>query len=136
MTRLIQHSKIIDLNKRSTSSSTTVLPLNCEQNIIRQRMRKQESHVHRTNSFVSTRTSFVIYIQMAHSRDFESWLALAKCLKIWDLDPRGYHKGVWRLHFDGFPLIVVGSPHSPFSVFKPSHVQLIVFSRNFTTKRP
>ena len=57
----------------------------------------------------------VLFIEMKHARDFTSWLALAKCLHIWDLDARGYHHGMWRLHLQGHPVFVVGAPFSPYS---------------------
>lgn len=59
---------------------------------------------------------------MKHSKDFSSWLALAKCLHIWDLDARGYHKGMWRLHIHGAPFFIIGAPYSPYSVYKPRNV--------------
>ena len=34
----------------------------------------------------------VIYIKQEHDSDWDNWMHLAKCWKIWDLDPRGYHK--------------------------------------------
>merc|ERR1719188_11045 len=43
----------------------------------------------------------LLFIKMEHSKDFTSWLALAKCLRIWDLDARGFHRGMWRLHLAG-----------------------------------
>lgn len=55
------------------------------------------------------------FIEMNHSRDFESWLGVAGCLHIWDLDARGYHRGLWRLHLDGRPVFIVGAPFSPYS---------------------
>ena len=57
----------------------------------------------------------VLYIQMRHAKDFSTWLALAKCLHIWDLDARGYHRGMWRLHINHTPLFIVGAPYSPYS---------------------
>lgn len=35
----------------------------------------------------------VLYIAMSTPHDHDTWLQLAKCWKLWDLDVRGYHKG-------------------------------------------
>ncbi|KAF2365653.1 Glycosyl transferase family 13 [Trinorchestia longiramus] len=66
--------------------------------------------------------TYVLYVEMASKMDFAAWLHLAKCWHIWDLDGRGYHRGVWRLHLNGSPLVVVGSPHSPYSNFQPKNI--------------
>lgn len=65
---------------------------------------------------------YVMYIKMSSPRDFTTWLQIAKCFHIWDLDPRGYHKGVWRLFLNGNHLLVVGVPHSPYAKYKPNQV--------------
>ena len=57
----------------------------------------------------------IFFIQMKHSKDFNSWLALAKCLHIWDLDARGYHHGLWRLFINETPFYIIGAPFSPYS---------------------
>ena len=57
----------------------------------------------------------VLYIEMNHAKDFVTWLALAKCLHVWDLDARGYHRGMWRMHYNGVPLFIIGAPFSPYS---------------------
>ena len=76
-----------------------------------------------------------MYIRMSDARDFKTWLQVAKvtggfgplmslitlsnfvfqCFKIWDLDARGFHRGLWRLHMRGNQLLVVGSPASPYA---------------------
>jgi len=70
----------------------------------------------------SENTANILFISMSHSKDFTSWLALAKCLRVWDLDARGYHKGLWRLHYNQTPLFVVGVPFSPYSTYRPDGV--------------
>ncbi|PNF36922.1 hypothetical protein B7P43_G08050 [Cryptotermes secundus] len=40
---------------------------------------------------------------------------LFQCFKICDLDVRGYHKSMWRLHMKGSELLVVGLPYSEYS---------------------
>jgi len=61
----------------------------------------------------------ILFISMNNSKDFGTWLALAKCLHVWDLDARGFHKGLWRLNFNEIPLYVIGAPFSPYSKYKP-----------------
>ena len=47
--------------------------------------------------------------------DIETWLQLAKCFHIWDLDARGYHRAMWRMIYKGTPLFVVGVPFSDYA---------------------
>lgn len=47
--------------------------------------------------------------------NYSTWLEVARCLKIWDLDGRGFHKGLWRLFLNGHHLLVVQVPSSPYS---------------------
>lgn len=65
---------------------------------------------------------YVMFIKMNGPRDFTTWLQVAKCFKVWDLDARGYHKSMWRLFMKGNQLLVVGVPNSPYSSFKPARV--------------
>ncbi|CAM9255842.1 unnamed protein product, partial [Lampetra fluviatilis] len=57
---------------------------------------------------------FVLYISMESESHWETWRQLAKCWGIWDLDLRGLHRGMWRLHHSTRHLMVVGVPHSPY----------------------
>lgn len=68
---------------------------------------------------------FLIFIRMHYDGDFNTWLQLAKCLHIWDLDSRGYHRGLWRLNYYSVHLLVIGVPYSPYSVYKPPNVLAI-----------
>ena len=38
-----------------------------------------------------------------------------QCFHIWDLDARGFHKGMWRLFVKRSPVFIVGVPASPYS---------------------
>ncbi|KAK7601264.1 hypothetical protein V9T40_008705 [Parthenolecanium corni] len=64
----------------------------------------------------------LVYIKMLHSRDFTTWLEIAKCFKIWDLDARGYHRSMWRLRLKGNEVLIIGVPSSDYSQYKPSNV--------------
>ena len=57
----------------------------------------------------------VLYIKMEDAKDTETWLQLAKCFHIWDLDARGYHRAMWRMIYKGTPLFVVGVPFSDYA---------------------
>lgn len=88
--------------------------------------------------------TFVLYMKMEHARDTVTWLQIAKvgytitidlftlyisagnwrfsncqnenkCFKIWDLDARGSHKGLWRFFLKNNSIMVVGFPFSPYS---------------------
>uniref|UniRef100_G3SUC4 Protein O-linked-mannose beta-1,2-N-acetylglucosaminyltransferase n=1 Tax=Loxodonta africana TaxID=9785 RepID=G3SUC4_LOXAF len=66
--------------------------------------------------------TYVAFIQMERDDDFTTWTQLAKCLRIWDLDVRGNHRGLWRLFRKKNHFLVVGVPASPYSVKKPPSV--------------
>ncbi|XP_059490734.1 protein O-linked-mannose beta-1,2-N-acetylglucosaminyltransferase 1-like [Neocloeon triangulifer] len=72
---------------------------------------------------------FVMYIKMEEPKDFGTWKQVAKCFKIWDLDARGYHKSMWRMHAKGSELLVIGVPNSDYSKYKPSNVTPIFLER-------
>jgi len=76
----------------------------------------------------------VLYIEMNHSKDFVTWLTLAKCLHVWDLDARGYHRGMWRIHYNDIPLFIIGAPFSPYSIHMPVDVVPIFMSKEETKK--
>jgi len=61
----------------------------------------------------------VLYIKMENAKDTETWLQVAKCFHIWDLDARGYHRGMWRMIYKGNPLFIVGVPFSDYTMHKP-----------------
>jgi len=59
--------------------------------------------------------TYVLFIKMKNQRDYSTWLQVAKCFKIWDLDARGYHKSMWRFSLKENQILVVGVPNSPYS---------------------
>jgi len=65
----------------------------------------------------------VLYIKMEDAKDIETWLQLAKCFHIWDLDARGYHRAMWRMIYKGTPLFVVGVPFSDYAIHKPKNIK-------------
>ncbi|XP_037799344.1 protein O-linked-mannose beta-1,2-N-acetylglucosaminyltransferase 1-like [Penaeus monodon] len=67
----------------------------------------------------TTGHTYLLFIHMEHHKDYSTWLQVAKCLRIWDLDSRGYHHGMWRLNMKSNPLLIIGVPFSQYSKFKP-----------------
>ena len=57
----------------------------------------------------------LFFSRMLDSKDFSTWLQVAKCFHIWDLDARGFHRGMWRMVYRGSPLFVVGVPYSDYA---------------------
>ena len=66
--------------------------------------------------------TYVLYIRMDHGSDWITWQNVARCLKIWDLDPRGYHKSLWRMWFNENHVLIVGCPASPYCGHKPAEI--------------
>ncbi|KAM4547769.1 protein O-linked-mannose beta-1,2-N-acetylglucosaminyltransferase 1 [Odontesthes bonariensis] len=66
--------------------------------------------------------TYVMFIKMESETDTSTWTELAKCLHVWDLDVRGYHRGLWRLFRKRNHVLVVAVPISPYSVKKPAAV--------------
>ena len=66
--------------------------------------------------------TYIAYFRMQHDTSTDVFLNLAKCLKIWDVDVRGLHKGSLKLYINKAPVIFIGSPASPYSIHKPQSV--------------
>jgi len=69
--------------------------------------------------------AYVVFITMNNSRDYATWLKVASCWALWDLDVRGIHKHMWRLGLNNRPLLVIGYPQSPYSIYKPPKLKPI-----------
>lgn len=70
--------------------------------------------------------TYVMYISMESEKDFDHWMKLSTCFHLWDLDARGFHKGLWRFWLKGNHILVVGHPYSPYSSkYKPSGVSAL-----------
>lgn len=68
---------------------------------------------------------YLFYMRMDHTRDYTTWINVARCFRIWDLDARGFHKGLWRMWVKGNHLLYIGCPISPYCSHKPDHLQPI-----------
>ncbi|XP_027010299.1 protein O-linked-mannose beta-1,2-N-acetylglucosaminyltransferase 1 [Tachysurus fulvidraco] len=66
--------------------------------------------------------TYIMFIKMEQETDTSTWTELAKCLHVWDLDVRGYHRGLWRLFRKKNHVLVVAVPVSAYSTRKPTHV--------------
>ncbi|XP_007569412.1 protein O-linked-mannose beta-1,2-N-acetylglucosaminyltransferase 1 [Poecilia latipinna] len=64
--------------------------------------------------------TYIMFIKMETELDTSTWTELAKCLHVWDLDVRGYHRGLWRLFRKRNHILVIAVPISPYSVKKPA----------------
>jgi beta-1,2-N-acetylglucosaminyltransferase len=94
--------------------------------------RKEEVSPCQEDFYTGTRGPALLFIQMEHAKDFTTWLALAKCLHVWDLDARGFHNGMWRLHLHGRPVFVIGTPFSPYSIHMPEDVRPVCMDKKET----
>eukprot|EP00126_Sphaerothecum_destruens_P007297 Sdes_comp19788_c0_seq1m11876 len=66
----------------------------------------------------------VFYAQSPEIEKFANWLVFAKCLKIWDLDVRGFHNSLFRLWVRGNHILFIGT-QSPYAVYMPSNLKPI-----------
>ena len=89
------------------------------------------------NDFVpSTKDkTYIFYIRMDHASDWITWFNIARCLKIWDLDARGFHKSLWRLWLNESHVLIVGCPASPHCAHKSSDV-IPIDIQNKVTRPP
>ena len=62
---------------------------------------------------------YVFYITMKSAHDFQTWKNVASCLRMWDLDARGFHKSMWRFWIKKNHVLVVGCPASEYCSYKP-----------------
>ena len=69
---------------------------------------------------------------MDHASDWTTWFNIARCLKIWDLDARGFHKSLWRLWLNESHVLIVGCPASPHCAHKSSDVIPIAIQNKVT----
>ena len=51
-----------------------------------------------------------------------SWLKIAKCFRLWDLDVRNFHNGLIRFWIKQNQMIVIGFPASDYAHYKPEDI--------------
>ena len=76
--------------------------------------------------------TYVFYIRMNHGSDWTTWYNVARCLKVWDLDARGFHKSLWRMWLNENHVLIVGCPASPHCVHKPSSIDPMYIQKQET----
>ena len=77
---------------------------------------------------------YVFFIRMDEIADFKTWKHVATCLRMWDLDARGFHNGMWRFWLKKNHVIVVGCPASIYCSHKPDDIKPIYIPD--TVERP
>merc|ERR1712071_231350 len=75
----------------------------------------------------SPEQNYVAYFRMSYDRAVDVYINIAKCLKIWDVDVRGFHKSSVRIYINKAQVVFVGYPASPYSIHKPNHVTAFYF---------
>ena len=78
---------------------------------------------------------FVFYIKMMHSADFETWMNIASCFHMWDLDARGFHKSMWRFWIKKNHILVIGCPSSEYCSHKPVNLEPIYIPKKPEVKQ-
>ena len=75
---------------------------------------------------------YVFYIKYEHKTDYDTWYNVARCFKLWDLDVRGLHNGMWRFWIKENMIFVVGTL-SPYYIYKPKDVIPIFMAKKHNT---
>jgi len=78
---------------------------------------------------------YLFYIRMDHPKDYTTWINVARCFRLWDLDTRGFHKSLWRMWVKGNHVLYMGCPASPYCSHKPTDLQPI-YMPNKETRPP
>jgi len=72
-----------------------------------------------TSILLSFCSLFILKSRFCHIKKTQSFTSVspspAQCLHVWDLDVRGYHRGLWRLFRKRNHVLVVAVPISPYS---------------------
>ena len=61
--------------------------------------------------------------------DFTTWKSVASCLRMWDLDARGFHKSMWRFWLKKNHVLVIGCPASVYCSYKPAEIKPLYIPR-------
>lgn len=131
--KMIKAARLVDHSKDPCENDFIPSSLSSSSSLINLSWNDTDSYVNSGNNADHHQT-YVIYIKQMNSRDFQTWLHVAKCFRIWDLDARGYHKSMWRFFWHRHHVLVIGVPHSPYSHLKPANIMPI--SVNDTTQNP
>merc|ERR1719494_85236 len=80
-------------------------------------------------------STFIMYIQQKRIGDWDTWMNIARCFKLWDLDVRGFHKGMWRFWIKESHIIVIGYPFSAYSHYRPNGLEPIFIPKKKEKKK-
>nr|CAB3265040.1 protein O-linked-mannose beta-1,2-N-acetylglucosaminyltransferase 1 [Phallusia mammillata] len=69
------------------------------------------------------------YVAYFGSHNSTNFINVVKCLRLWDLDARGLHKNAFRTFIRKTPVIFVGYPASPYSIYKPVDIKPLSFEQ-------
>ena len=83
----------------------------------------------------TTGETYLFYLRMDAPRDFITWSNVARCFRMWDLDARGFHKGMWRFWIKKNHLLAIGCPASVYCKTKPQDVKPIYLPNKETRPR-
>ena len=67
--------------------------------------------------------TYIFYIEMIHANDWTTWDNIVRCLRMWNIYARAFHKSMWRLWLKGNHVLIVGSPASPYAKHKPVNIK-------------
>ena len=73
---------------------------------------------------------YVIFIKMEKKNREKSWLGLARCFKLWELEMRDFHNGLIRFWMKENHIVVIGSPESKYAHYKPKDIIPVEIKRN------
>ncbi|KAL9954720.1 hypothetical protein ACROYT_G042291 [Oculina patagonica] len=73
----------------------------------------------------TTGETYLFYLRMDNPRDYTTWSNVARCFRMWDLDPRGFHKSMWRFWIKKNHILAVGCPASVYCKNKPQDLKPI-----------
>ncbi|XP_065904612.1 protein O-linked-mannose beta-1,2-N-acetylglucosaminyltransferase 1-like [Dysidea avara] len=95
--------------------------------LIKKAVRHLEGNPCKNSNFVPDTKGkiYTMYISKNSRHDYDTWMGVAKCFKLWDLDARGFHKSLWRFWFKSNQIVVIGCPDSPYCTYKPDDVELL-----------
>lgn len=66
--------------------------------------------------------NYLLFIKMEKKDKYQTWMELATCFKLWDLDVRDFHNGLIRFWIKDNHIIIIGTPDSDYAFHKPKDI--------------
>ncbi|KJE96186.1 O-linked-mannose beta-1,2-N-acetylglucosaminyltransferase 1 [Capsaspora owczarzaki ATCC 30864] len=63
---------------------------------------------------------YLIFFKQNSETEFENWMRLAQCFRVWDLDVRGHHKGLFRFWLEGHQIMAIGDKSPYYNEYRPT----------------